>query len=140
MKEDVDYVNRWKLSRADILIVLRYYHELRSGQKIDFSSKHSNNSESQWTGRSLHASFEEPCLLAAEVYTRVKSCGFDGYLVAERYGLDNGVPIPEKLISSIRKIPLKDVYQAINRVVRYCQGRKRKRIAYLDWIFKSKDE
>ncbi len=133
MVEDAGYVTRWKFSRADILTILYHYHELKSGQRITSPSNRYNNPEAQWTGRNLHAIFEEPCLLAAEVYSRVKSCGYDGYIVMERFGLDKEECTQERIISESRGIPLNQIYQSINFVVRYCQGRKRKKIPYFQW-------
>lgn len=126
-------MNRWKFSHSDVITILRHYQELRSGLKLE-SPPGNDNPEAQWTGRNQHSSFENSCLLAAEIYSRVKRCSFDGYLVIERYGLDSGNPVGERKISGSRGISLNQVYQSIERVIKYCTGRNRKKIPYEKWI------
>lgn len=122
----------WKLDYQTVCMILENYHELATGAQPE-SPPGFDNPETKRTGVSNHGWFENSCLLAAEVASRVKRCGLDGMLVEERYGLDWTAPKLESQISAERGIKIDKIHASINKVIWYCVGRKRKRISYEDW-------
>jgi len=113
-------------------MVLNYYHDLSTGAQPEHPND--NNPECS-KSRIAHGPYENPCMLAAEVARRVRRCGFDGYLVEERYGLNlMARPKQTEQIAAERGLPELDICKRINRVTWYCVGRKAKTETYCQWL------
>lgn len=79
--------------------------------------------------RSLHASFETPAQIAAELESRLARCGLDRYLVEDCY--ING--IDESELARKLGLDIWEVERRINSVLRYIKGWKRKLYSFRDW-------
>ncbi len=83
-----------------------------------------------------HAYFEDPILLAVEVQERLIRCGFDGYLVEERY--IKGISIED--IAEKRHLWITRVRNGIHRALLYMEGVNRKKLSYREWKFENKNK
>ena len=77
---------------------------------------------------SAHAPFENACIIAAEVCTRIQCCGMDGLLVEDRYGVKDNNPKMEWEIAELRHIYIGEVYRRINNVIAFCASGRDRRI------------
>lgn len=125
--------NHWHFTRDDVEMVLNNYYDLATGAQLNNSTT-TNNPESQRGYTSCHATYEESCMLAAEVCRRVRKCGLDGLLVEERYGL-KGKTTPKTIeqIADERDLKDDDILRRINKVIWYCCGKKPKELDYEHW-------
>lgn len=114
-------------SRQDIDFILDHYNELRGGEWPDIDHAESGNRR---PGISCRAKFEDPCLVAGEIAARVKLCGLDGMLVAQRYGMDTGRVLSVIIIEKTWHIELYEVERRINRVKWFCVGSRQKEGAW----------
>ena len=89
------------------------------------------------SGISNRASFENPCLVIAEVEIRIKRCGLDSFLAEEKLGGKT-----EEEIASERCLDIGYVKRRINKVLNYCASgniarwvdtRQRKGQTYEEW-------
>jgi hypothetical protein len=79
--------------------------------------------------RSLHASFETPCQIAAEVDARLARCGLDRYLLEDCFiwGMS------EDELAGKLGIPVEDVSWRITSALNYISGWRRKLYSLQDW-------
>lgn len=116
MVDETYQPNEITFDRDCVKWILENYHALTSGVAWPDSMPSCYTDLPGGQGISHHASFETACLVAAEVFIRVKRCGFDGYIVEERYIQC----LSEEEIAKIRWLPLKVIYGRINKVIGYC--------------------
>ncbi len=117
-------------SYSKILWVLHHYQELRSGFNPDGQPVDSVIRSKTVSHR---APYENCCLMAGEVAARIKLCGLDGYLVEDRYGMNDGVKHEVCEIARMRHLPVKLVSKRIHWVIHFCEGEGRHAMNYQDW-------
>ncbi len=82
-----------------------------------------------------HATFENACLVAAEIALRVQKCGVDGLIVEERFGMKwNGTGMAVRVIARKRCLRQENVHSRISRVLYYiASGENIRTESYDDW-------
>jgi hypothetical protein len=118
-----------KFTHGEVLTVLKNYEEFSSGRFIEASKK--NPAEGRTPGRNVVATFENPCLIAAEIWSRVSSCGKHGEIIKHRFGMNpNSIPISTRRLCRTRGIKLDEFYFILHNVSWYCTGKNRRKEAY----------
>ena len=83
----------------------------------------------QGSKRGHSAYFEVPVCIAAEVTYRLKKCGADGILA--RKCLADGWD--EQTLAEIMHVDIKRITTRVRRVVNYCSGVRRRRMAFIEF-------
>jgi len=103
-----------KFNKKAIILVLQHLMELRQGIPIE---QHLSYLERPLAtkSRGIHAPFEEPCLLIAEVENRLKTCGRDGFLCKVHYALEES----EESIARSLGLSEEEVHRGIKTAIKY---------------------
>ncbi len=106
-----------RLNYDDIMYVLEHYVTLSKGMwpepKVD-------DTGIRRPGVIYNATFETPCIIAAEVARRVRVCGEDGLIVEVMFGMLTGRPVRVLELAQTRRISIEKIYRKLHKVVWYC--------------------
>ena len=125
----VTYVPRDIINNlAQVIWILENIHTLKSGVWPESVP----SGELTMMSHSSHASFENACLVAAEIEIRVQRCGLDGYLVGDKYALGQRMTeedrMTEEQIARKRHMYVSKVHNIIKSVLDYCASGHKQRI------------
>jgi len=111
---------------------LTHLRELEAGQ-WPRNPRETGYTDVQGPKRGHNAYFETPVCLSAEIKVRVAMCGLDGKLAVQCLadGWD-AQTLAELMHTSIYRIEAR-----VRRVVRYCAGWRRRRMAYVEFSRRS---
>ena len=117
--------------RPHIIFLLKHLLELREGNYPPDPgvSGYTEAPGGIKTTSARGASFEMACQLAAEVDSRLKATGLDGYLVEEKYIDEKS----EQDISDERHIALEEVFRRLRTAINYMSGWRRRQYSYADF-------
>ncbi len=126
--------NPWSFTRTQVQWIAENYIELQSGIWPDVDHAECQSKVSI----QARASYENPCMLAAEFAARVKMCGQDGMLVSYRYGMQKPILYTEKDVAEAWHLLFETVCSRISRVLWYCTSERgsngtRRTESYHDW-------
>lgn len=101
-------------NRDGIIFVLQHLKELRQGERVE---RHTSYLERPLVtrSRSLHAPFEDPCLVAAEVTNRLDVCGPDGFFCKVYFALEE----TQHSIGRVFNLPDHEVDRGIRSALAY---------------------